>query len=75
VWNKRYNWPTLIEGKDGAFARDDPDTNSEYGGNNDGWVSAEEACTYAEHWLEYADLFHPQISDMYPGDLNIVKRM
>ncbi|KAA0004188.1 MAG: hypothetical protein FE043_01225 [Thermoplasmata archaeon] len=76
MWNKRYNWPTPIEGKDGAFARDDPDTNSEYGGNNDGWISAEEAYAYAAKWTNREwDQMHPQISDMYPGDLNIVKRM
>ncbi len=79
MWNKRYNWPTPIEGKDGAFARDDPDTSKDYGGNNDGWISAEEAYKYAYKWTvkatessEYP--MHPQISDMYPGDLNIAKR-
>ena len=76
MWNKRYNWPTPIEGKDGAFARDDPDTNEkDYGGNNDGWVSAEEAFRYAAYWRnKLSSDIHAQISDMYPGDLNIAKR-
>ena len=75
VWNKQFKWPTPIEGKDGAFARDDPDTNEkDYGGNNDGWISAEEAYAYAAKWTTKArDWMHPQISDMYPGDLNIAK--
>jgi hypothetical protein len=80
VGSSKLGYPTPKTGKDGAFARDDPDTNSEYGGNNDGWVSAEEAYKYAYKWTvkatessEYP--MHPQISDMYPGDLNIVKRM
>jgi len=75
VWNKQFKWPTPIEGRDGAFARDDPDTNEkDYGGNNDGWISAEEAYAYAAKWTTKArDWMHPQISDMYPGDLNIAK--
>ncbi|MCD6468178.1 MAG: PKD domain-containing protein [Thermoplasmata archaeon] len=73
-WSSRWGWPKPFEGKDGAFARDDPDTNKDYGGNNDGWISAEEAYAYAKYWHEYAGWCHPQMSDMYPGDLNIAKR-
>ncbi|RLF42522.1 MAG: hypothetical protein DRN17_07750, partial [Thermoplasmata archaeon] len=80
VFSNKYSFPKPFEGKDGAFARDDPDTNEkDYGGNNDGWVSAEEAFRYAYRWtVKTTEFFgytlHPQISDMYPGDLNIVKR-
>ena len=75
VFSKQFWWPKPLEGKDGAFARDDPDTNSEYGGNNDGWVSAEEAFRYAAYWRNKPSSdIHAQISDMYPGDLNIAKR-
>lgn len=74
-WSGRWGWPKPFDGKDGAFARDDPDTNEkDYGGNNDGWISAEEAYAYVKYWHEYAGWCHPQMSDMYPGDLNIVKR-
>lgn len=74
TWSKKWGWPTPLEGKDGAFARDDPDTNEkDYGGNNDGWVSAEEAFNYAYRWDTNTGV-HPQISDMYSGDLNIARR-
>jgi len=74
--SKQFGWPTPLEGKDGAFARKSCDT------NNDGWVSAEEAYTYAapytakfawEHY-EYGRVNqHPQIYDGYPGELKITK--
>ena len=66
--------------KDGAFARSDPDTSSEYGGNNDGWISAEEAYPFVCKWLgeltkDYPPEAqpHPQMYDGYPGDLKVVK--
>jgi len=76
IWSGKWGWPNPLEGKDGAFARDDPDTNSEYGRNNDGWISAEEAYRYVAKWvIKFSGgLGHPQISDMCDGDLNIVKR-
>ena len=51
IWSSKKGSPPLdpiVGRKDGAFARTDPDTSNEYGGNNDGWVSAEEAFYYAE---------------------------
>ena len=64
--------------KDGAFARSDPDTSSEYGGNNDGWISAEEAYEFADKWvLKFTEKLpwgaDPQFYDGYPGDLKVVK--
>ncbi len=80
VWSSKHGYPTPKTGKDGAFARDDPDTNEkDYGGNNDGWISAEEAFSYAEKWYKKAvNELHllpstPQISDNYEGDLLIAE--
>jgi len=72
VWSKHWGWPTPLEGKDGAFARKSCDT------NNDGWVSAEEAYTYASQytakWAFLGGLSqHPQIYDGCPGELKITK--
>ncbi|MCD6223030.1 MAG: hypothetical protein J7K12_05040 [Thermoplasmata archaeon] len=66
--------------KDGAFARSDPDTSSEYKGNNDGWISAEEGFEFYCKWIdEFTKKYppemkpDPQIYDGYDGDLNVVK--
>jgi len=76
VWSSRYGYPTPRVGKDGAFARDDPDTNENYGGNNDGWISAEEAFSYAKKWKTRVwSESVPQISDNYKGDLLIARRV
>jgi len=58
-----------IPGVDGAFAREECDT------NHDGWISAEEAYKHAYKWTEwYASWgMHPQIDDKYSGQLRITQ--
>ena len=80
---KKYGVPPkdpIVGYKDGAFARTDPDTSAKYGGNNDGWISAEEAYRFV--YKCYDDAFakwppdekpEPQFYDGYDGDLNIVR--
>jgi hypothetical protein len=74
--SKQFGWPIPLEGRDGAFARKSCDT------NHDGWVSAEEAYTYAapyttkfawEHFEHGRVWQHPQIYDGYPGELKITQ--
>ena len=79
--NKRLGFPPpdpVVGRKDGAFARTDPDTSSEYGGNNDGWISAGEAYEFAYKWVteltkDLSHKAHPQIYDGYSGDFLVVK--
>ena len=66
--------------KDGAFARTDPDTSKAYGGNNDGWISAEEAYEYYCRWIgEMTKDWtpdrkpDPQLYDGYEGDFLVVQ--
>jgi len=84
IWSSKKGFPPLdpiVGRKDGAFARTDPDTSNEYGGNNDGWVSAEEAYRFAYKWVKktiyelssgQADM-NPQFFDGYNGDLKIAR--
>ena len=73
IWSKQSGWPTPKEGKDGAFARKNCDT------DHDGWISAEEAYTYAAQytpkfvWEQGYGWQHPQIYDGYTGELKITK--
>ena len=66
--------------KDGAFARSDPDTSDDYGGNNDGWISAEEGFEFYCKWINVAlkewppeRKPNPQIYDGYEGDFPVVR--
>ena len=47
---------------------------TDYGENNDGWISAEEAFYYARKWSMRASFATLQISHNYPRDLLIVQR-
>ncbi len=73
TWSKQSGWPTPLEGKDGAFARKSCDI------NHDGWISAEEAYTYAATYTprfvmeQWGVNQHPQIYDGYSGELKITK--
>ena len=64
---------TRVPGIDGAFAREDCDT------NHDGWISAEEAFAHASYWTTWwaKNHFyvnqHPQKYDGYSGELKIIQ--